>query len=134
MEGEDLPNHDRKKHQVTMIREIVKVGPFLVLTGDGLAFVASFFEWYNDFQWFHSQIVGHGVFMVIMWIFYAHVHRYCMYSIISLYTLFALNILNIAYFFVNLIYYQVYAGIIIFGGLALSVLYLLKRCRKHITY
>lgn len=115
-------------------KEGVKIAPFIILTLDSVAFICHGYDWYADFYFLFSQISSHSILGVMVWLFYAHLHRYCMYSIVSLYTLVILNILNLVYFFVTLEYYKIYAGIIIFGGLSLSVLYLLKKWRNQAQF
>lgn len=77
-----------------------------------------------------SNVFGFSIITNLYFLFYAHKHKFCMYSKISIYTLILLNILNIT----NLIFdlgtlYNLYDQIIAFAGIVLASIFAIKEIK-----
>ncbi len=115
-------------------KQLIKTTPFIILLVNGILIICAQVK---EFEWIYflvPQISGHGVLIVIHTLFYARIHRYCLYSFVAIYSLLALNILNVIYFFVNLDYYKMYSSIIVFGGILLSLIFILKKWKNQAQY
>ena len=100
-----------------------------MLLVDGLALLAyiSQAEWYPHVNSYYlNQISGHTLFTCFFMWFYARVHRFCLYSKVSIIGLAGLNLFNILYDVFNLTSYTIYAEIIIGTSLVLALIFLIK--------
>jgi len=89
---------------------------------DGISFLLSVFDFYFYDYWWIGELTGHNILSVIYMLFYAYYNRLCNYTVICIISLGILNILNIAHYFLDLSYYLVYAGIIIFTGIIFALI------------
>jgi hypothetical protein len=111
-------NHQK----VSKLKSFIKHIPFIILLVNGiLILLASKYD-FDWMYWIVPQISGHGILTVIFMLFYAHTHRFCLYSWVCIVGLGLLNVLNILYFFSNFEYYQIYSGIIVFTALTFAVI------------
>ena len=108
------------------MKSFAKAVPVLLLIGDGIAFLFSYTEFFKDFMWFHSEIGGHSFLTVGYIAYFSYRFKVCLYTWASVTALAMLNLLNILYFFVPLEYYTIYAGIIIFSGLTMTLFYAIQ--------
>lgn len=112
------------------MKSFAKAVPVLLLIGDGIAFLFSYTSIFKDFMWFHSEIAGHSFLTVGYIAYFSYRFKVCLYTWASVTALAILNLLNILYFFVPLEYYTIYAGIIIFSGLTMTLFYALSTNRS----
>jgi hypothetical protein len=96
--------------------------PFLILLGDGISFIMYHTKWYDAYAYLYSETFGHSIFPVMYMAYFGKRLNYCAFSIVSIYTLLAVNLLNIIYFFVPLMYYELYIGVILSCGTILAVI------------
>jgi hypothetical protein len=112
------------------MKSFAKAVPVLLLIGDGIAFLFSYTSIFIDFMWFHSEVSGHSLLTVGYIAYFSYRFKVCLYTWASVTALATLNLLNILYFFVPLEYYTIYAGIIIFSGLTMTLFYALSTNRS----
>lgn len=96
--------------------------PFLMLLGDGMSFLMYHTEIYDDYLFLHSEVFGHSLLPVIFMLYFAKRLKYCAFSVVAIISLGVLNTLNLLYFFVDLLYYELYVGLIIFVGITFAVI------------
>jgi hypothetical protein len=118
-----------KKRTMIYMKEVAKVMPFVLLVADCFSLFFYRFDWYNDqFYYLFTQFIGHGIILLIGYAFFAHYHRLCLYTLISIYGLLLLNILNIIYYIVGgFNNYSLYVSIILIVSLCLSIIFLIKK-------
>ena len=108
------------------MKNFAKAVPVLLLAGDGIAFLFSYTDHFTSFMWFHSEIGGHSLLTVGYIAYFSYRFKVCLYTWASVSSLVILNLLNLIYFFVPLEYYTIYAGIIIFSGLTMTLFYAIQ--------
>jgi hypothetical protein len=118
-----------KKRTMIYMKEVAKVMPFVLLVADCFSLFFYQFDWYNDqFYYLFTQFTGHGLMLLIGYAFFAHYNRLCLYTIISIYGLLALNVFNIIYQTTNIFNsYYLYVSIILIVSLCLSIIFLIKK-------
>jgi len=104
------------------LRKIAKYVPFVILLANGISFLCAQYGIYFHDIWWIGQITGHGILTSLYMAFYALYHRHCAYTLVSILALIALNILNVAHYFISFDYYYIYSGIIIYSGITLSLI------------
>lgn len=97
--------------------ELIKDIPFIILLVNGICLFYHESEWYSEYYFLISQISGSTILTTVYMLFYAFVHRFCLYSKVCIISLGVMNIFNLTYYFISLDYYHVYAYIIITTGL-----------------
>ena len=114
------------------IKTFIRVVPPLLIAMDGAAFLFAIYgqSWAKDALYFHREMFGHSITLIAYMTYFSYRFKVCAYTWASLATLFLLNILNIIYFFVDLNYYSIYAGIIIFSGLTMTTFYAISTNRS----
>jgi hypothetical protein len=108
--------------RVNKLRKIARYVPFVILLANGISFCLAQYGFYFYDHWWIEQITGHGILTSLYMAFFAFLHRHCIYTLISILALIALNILNIAHYFISFDYYYLYSGIIIYSGIILAVI------------
>ena len=118
-----------KKRAMIYMKEVAKRMPFAILVYNCLSLLFYRFDWYNDqFYYIATQFTGGGLLLFIGYAFFAHYHRLCLYTLVSIYGLIALNLLNIAYYLVGQFNnYTVYVSIILIVTLCLSIVFLIRK-------
>ena len=118
-----------RKRIMVYARKVAKVMPFVLLVYECLSLFFYHFDWYdNAFYALAGQITGHGVFLLVGYAFFAHLHRLCYYTITAIYGLLVLNIFNIVYQTTNIFNnYWLYVSIILIVSLCLSIIFLIKK-------
>jgi hypothetical protein len=96
--------------------------PFLILLGDGISFIIYHTDWYESYAYLFSEIGGHSILLVVYMAYFGKRLKYCAFSMVCIYTLLLVNVLNLIYFFVPLMYYQMYVGIILICGTIMAVI------------
>lgn len=71
-------------------------------------------------QYFHGQLTGSSLLVIGYMLFYAKVHKYCLYSWACIAGLGSLNILNLIHFFIRFKEIYTYSGIILIGTTILT--------------
>jgi hypothetical protein len=105
--------------------------PFVMLIMDGLSLFLYKYPFYDQLNlYFLNQITGHTLLALGFMLFYAVMHRFCMYSKVAIIGMAALNLYNIAYSVFRLHNYFMYAQIIILISILLSSIYLIKKLIK----
>jgi uncharacterized membrane protein YbjE (DUF340 family) len=104
------------------------ITPFIMLMVDG----ASLFLYECDFWqrvslWYLNQISGHTLLTSFFMWYYATLHKFCLYSKISIIGLGLLNVYNIAHDVFLLSDYIVYSRIIVLTSLILAIVFLIKK-------
>jgi hypothetical protein len=103
------------------------VTPFIMLLVDGVSlFLYKFDFWQKISLWYLNQISGHTILTVFFMWYYATLHKFCLYSKISIIGLGLLNIYNIAYDVLSLNDYIVYSKIIVLTSLILAIVFLIR--------
>ena len=110
-----------------LIRNIIRVIPPVILLSDGIALIFSYTDIFLEFMWFHSEITGHSLITVFYMAYFSYRFKACYYTWASISAMALLNVLNLIYFFVPLDYYKIYASVIVFSGLIMTLFYVLKR-------
>lgn len=77
-----------------------------------------------------AQITGHGILTGLFMYFYAYIHRFCLYSKVSIIGLIALNIYNIVHNAFELTNYYIYASIIVFITIILSLIFIIREWKS----
>lgn len=109
-------------------KKIVMLIPFIMLLMDGLSLFLYDYPFYDTLNlYFLNQITGHTLLGLAFMYFYAHIHRFCLFSKVSIIGMACLNLFNIAYKVFDLNEYLIYAQIIILLSIILSSIYLIKR-------
>jgi hypothetical protein len=118
-----------KKRAMIYMKEVAKCMPFSILVYNCLSLLFYRFDWYDDqFYYLATQFTGGGLLLFIGYAFFAHYHRLCLYTLISIYGLLSLNILNIIYYIVGgFNNYSLYVSIILIVSLCLSIIFLIKK-------
>lgn len=98
-------------------KELVKDIPFIILLVNGICLLLHESNWYSEYYFIISQISGSTILTTVYMLFYAFVHRFCLYSKVCIISLGLTNIFNLSYSFISLDYYHMYAGIITTTGL-----------------
>ena len=111
------------------LKSLIKDLPFVMMIANLIGWLFSFTPWFEHYNWFNSQLFGTSLFAVLFMAFHAYLHRYCLYSWIAIIGLGLLNIVNIAYYFFDFPYKQIYIGVIILSSL---VMFFLIFTKKHI--
>ena len=111
------------------MKEVAKAMPFVLLVANCLSLFFYQFDWYNDnFYYLMTQFTGHGLLLLIGYAFFARYLRLCLYTIVSVYGLLSLNILNIIYYIVaGFNNYTLYVSIILIVTLSLSVVFIARK-------
>jgi len=111
------------------IKQAAKAMPFVCLIVNCLSLVFYDSKWYDqNVYYLLSQITGHGFLLLVGYAFFAHYHRLCYYTLISIYGLISLNLLNICYYlFGGFPFYFYYSAAIMLISLCLSVIFIIKR-------
>lgn len=112
---------------MNLIKNIIRVIPPAILLSDGIALIFSYSNHFESFMWFHSEITGHSLITVFYMAYFSYRFKACGYTWASLSAMALLNVLNLIYFFVPLDYYKIYASVIVFSGLIMTLFYALKR-------
>jgi hypothetical protein len=114
------------------IKHLIKDLPFVMMIANLIGWLFSFTQWFEDFNWFNTQLFGTSLFAVLFMAFHAYVHRYCLYSWIAIIGLGLLNVVNIFYYFFDFPYKQIYIGIILLSSLVMFfVIFTKKQYLKH---
>ncbi len=106
------------KHYKAGIKDL----PFLLLAIDLIWWILSLFGIDILTYWWIGDIASHSLAFVAFMAFYAYVHRYCLYSWVCIGGLGIVNLLNIANYFLDLQYIQIYVGIILITSLTFAVI------------
>ena len=111
------------------LKWLVKNIPFIILFTNLLSLIfAKYGIYLTQDYWVLFEFSGNSFLAVIFMAFYAHIHRFCLYSKACIYGLGVINLLNIAYFF-NIFdynYITLYSEIIVY---VLSVFVAIKWTR-----
>lgn len=107
------------------IKTFVKAVPPLLLVMDGIAFIFAHLKmsWIKDFMWFHREMFGHSISLLVYIIYFSYRFKVCKYTWTAIICLVLLNLLNLLYYFLPLDYYELYAGILAFYGITILILY-----------
>lgn len=100
----------------------VKDLPFILLFIDLIWWILSLFGLYTIDFWWITEITSHSLAFVAFMAFYAHVHKYCLYSWVCIIGLGLVNILNLIHYFAIFDYIIFYAGLIIITSLSFAVI------------
>lgn len=99
------------------LKEFIKDIPFIILLVNGICLLYHESDWYSKYYFIISQFSSNCILTTFFMLFYAYVHRYCLYSWVCIISIGLLNIFNLTYYFIPLDYYRIYASIIITTGL-----------------
>lgn len=109
-------------------KQIIMLIPFVMLLMDGLALFLYDKPFYTTLSlYFLNQITGHTLLALGFMLFYAVMHKFCLYSKISIFGMACLNLYNVCYSVFGLEDYFMYAQIIILISIVLSSIYLIKK-------
>lgn len=110
------------------LKEIIMLIPFVMLLADGIALFLYDEPYYQTLSlYFLNQITGHTILGLIFMYFYAYIHRFCLYSKISIIGMAFLNLYNICFSVFGLSDYFTYAQILILTAIVLSSIFLIKK-------
>lgn len=117
-----------KKRAMIYFKETAKLMPFIALVCNCISLFFYDLDWYTIFYYIITQFTGHGLILLVGYAFFAHYHRLCLYTIVSIYGLIALNLLNISYYLIGgFDNYTVYVSIILIVTLCLSIIYIIRK-------
>lgn len=129
VEGEARCHHQAKRILIfKKLKGVVTITPFVILCVNAISLYLYRFDfWYEVSIYIIYQTTGHGVLLLLGYLFYAYYHRLCLYVKISIFGLLAINIHNILlYWLPTLRETQLYSTIIIIASLCLSFVFLIK--------
>ena len=108
-------------------KNLIKDLPFVMMIANLIGWLFSFTPYFEDYNWFNSQLFGTSLFAVVFMAFHAYLHRYCLYSWIAIVGLGLLNIVNIFYYFFTFPYKEIYIGIILLSTLVMFFVIFTKK-------
>lgn len=117
------------KKRMQIMKQVAKAMPFVCLLANCITVFLYHLDWYDQTAYYVlSQITGHSLLLLVGYAFFAHYHRLCYYTLISIYGLIALNLFNSYYYaFGGINHYLTYVSVILLVTLCLSIIYIIKR-------
>lgn len=127
VEADRRNGNPKKNLMLRVLKKGVKDIPFILLSLDFVWWVLSYYDIWSLENWWVLEITSHSLAFVFFMAFYAYIHKYCLYSWVSIISLGLLNILNIIHYVFNLNYLIMYSGVIIITGLVFALIYWIKK-------
>lgn len=107
---------------------VIRYFPYVFLWIDAISLYLYDTDYYPDLYMILLSVFGHSIGWVVYTSLILYLLRVCLYTWICMATLLSINVLNM--YPVSDKYYSTYANIIIFAGILMSTVLILRSCSK----